>query len=600
MAKKKAAELPVWNLNELYRGIKDPRIAKDLQHAVKEAEAFAKRYRGRLTRHAVSAERLKRVLEEYERLLQRAALPSSYAHLLFAESSSDERRGGLVQQADAGYAEFLNHLVFFDLELLTLPVAQLRKLSRAKALYPYNNYLQRLLAGKPHRLAEREEQLLNQKQLTSSAAFSRLFDEELSAKRLKVKGLKGARGMSLDRVLTLLHDHRRPVRKAAAESISAGLHGDLRRMAFIYSAIIQDWDIDRRERSFAEVEDPRHLSNQIDGASVETMTEVIAANFKIVSRYYRVKAKALKLKELYDYDRYAPVGKDRRYPFSWAQEQVLSAFSRFSEEYAALAREFFDKRWIDAAPRPGKRGGAFCSYLTPDRHPYVCLSYHGTLRDVFTLAHELGHGVHALLMRPQGYLAFDVPLTMAETASVFSEMLLFDHLRETLDTPDARFSLYAGTLENIFATVFRQAAMYRFEQDAHRERAHHGGLTTAGLNALWRKHSEAVYGPAIKITPGHDSWWSYIPHFVHTPFYVYAYAFGELLSLALYARFRQSGEKFVQEYLGVLSAGATRSPQDLLKPLGINLADRRFWEGGVKIISNMVDDLSSVSGRSKA
>jgi oligoendopeptidase F len=363
-------------------------------------------------------------------------------------------------------------------------------------------------------------------------------------------------------------------------------------LTYITNILLEDKGIDDRLRRFPTPEAGRHLGNEIDQQTVDTMAEVVVQNYGLVQEFYGFKKQVLGLRRLYDYDRYAPVTRSHvKFSFDQAREMILTAFRAFSPVVGDAAAEFFHRRWIDAPPRYGKTGGAFCHYVTPDVHPYVFMNYTGDARSVLTLAHELGHGVHAYLARRQTYLNFSWPLTIAETASVFGEMVVFENLKDALPSRQEKFALHFGKIEEIFATVFRQISLYRFEQDLHRDRRERGELPVEAINALWRRRQEEMFGRSVTLTPDYDIWWSYIPHFVHTPFYVYAYAFGELLTLSLYARYRREGRPFVDRYLEMLAAGGSKSPRELLEPMGVDLTRRDFWQGGMEIIRQMIKEV---------
>jgi oligoendopeptidase F len=473
----------------------------------------------------------------------------------------------------------------------------LKVLAQAVELSRFRNFLLKLISSKPHRLSEREEQILQEKQMTGASAFTRLFDEEFAAKRYLLRGQVLTEAQILDK----LHDPNRKVRKEAAEGFTKGLKEESRRLTFIFNTILQDKSIDDRLAKFSSPEASRHLANQISQKAVDAMVGEVSRSTALVARYYKLKSRLLKVGKLFDYDRYAPVGRDSNTDISFDQARaiVTEASTKFSPVYADIVDQFFRKRWIHAAPTPGKISGAFCSFATADTHPFVLVNYSGTLKEVLTLAHELGHAVHAYLMREKGYINFGVPLTIAETASVFGEMLVFDHLRTEIKNPKQLLSLYCSKIEGVFATVFRQVSMHRFEQSAHAARRSHGELSAEQFSKLWRQHQEEMFEGAVTLTPGYNNWWSYIPHFLHTPFYVYAYAFGELLTVSLYSQYQDAlhkGEesKFVARYLEMLSLGDSKSPAELVRPFGISLENAQFWRGGIKIIEGLLSELEEL------
>lgn len=584
--------LPEWNLTDLYRSFDDNAIERDIARAAAAARRFKSRYRGKLARVVTSGKVLAKIVGEYEAIHEALGVPGSYAYLRYAEAPADQARGSFLQAVTGRSVEVTQDLLFFELELGGLPASRLRVFVRSREMVRFRHYVEKLLRVKPHRLTEPEERLLEERNLTGRQAFNRLFDQEHAEMRYRVTLDRKSRLLSGTEVLEYLHSADRAARRAAAQGLTAGLQSQARINTFIFNTLYEDKRIEDKYRRFPEPETGRHLSNEMSAAMVDTMADVVRQSYHLVQRYYRLKSKVLGVRPLYDYDRYAPLTKrgGRVFSFAEAREIVLISFERFAPGYRRLAERFFEAGWIDAADRPGKRGGAFCHPVTPSRHPYVFMNFAGTLRDVLTLAHELGHAIHFVLMAPQGYLNTDVPLTIAETASVFSEMLVFEHLKGELPAADV-FPLLAGKIENIFSTVYRQIAMYSFEQDLHRARREGREVPTERINSLWRKRQVEMFGRAVELTPGYDLWWSYIPHFIHSPFYVYAYAFGELLTLALYERYKQGQPDFVERYLELLGAGAAMSPEESVAPLGIDLSKRSFWQGGIAVIERMVQEV---------
>ena len=589
---KSSEKLPTWNLKDLYSSIQDPKIKQNLHACQKQAALFEKKYRGKLK---VNASSVLKALKDYEAIQQEMVKPALYANLLFAESCTPKGRGAFLQYTRSEYVHINQHLMFFELEILKFSDKDLRKLVKDPTLKGYSHYLESLLNSKPHRLSEDAEKIFSDKNLTGSNAFIRLFDEELAGKKFIFGRGKKQLEVSETEVLSKLYSPHREERAEAAGSLTRGLKEESHRLTYIFNTLAEDKAIEDRYRNFPDPESSRHLANEIDRPMVDAMAEAVTSQYSLVQEFYGFKKKVLGFKELYDYDRYAPVDLKREsIPFSVARDMVLESFYGFSKEYGDIASKFFSKGWVDAAHREGKRGGAFCSFVTPDLHPYVFMNYTGSMREVFTLAHELGHAIHAYQMREQTVLNFDTPLTIAETASVFAEMLLFDHLRTTMKDKNALFALYIGKIESVFATVFRQISMYKFEQDVHGARQEKGELSTPEINALWRRRQVEMFGKSVTLTEGYDYWWSYIPHFVHTPFYVYAYAFGELLTLALYAQYKKEGKAFIPKYMDLLRTGGSKTPSELFKPLGINLHGKQFWKGGVGMIESMVKEVKTL------
>lgn len=590
MATSKA--LPEWDLSDLFKSADDPGVDRAVSGVKRRARAFDKRYRGKIARIASSPSRFKAMLVEYEQLWELAYRPLTFASLRYSEASTDQKRGAFSQRIQSAIVSATTPLVFFELELAALPQSKLKQLIKHAGLKGYSNYLKKLLRQKRHQLSEPEEKLLKDKSLTGRSAFLRLYTEERSAAKYNLTTAGKTRELSESELLKELYSPRRAVRKAAAAAMSAGLAGESRRMTFVFNTLLQDKKINDGYRKFKTPEDSRHLANETEKAVVDTLARAVSDRYSVVQRYYQFKRRALRLKKLYDYDRYAPFGSaTKAVPFKTARDWILDSFESFSPDYAAIAKEFFDKSWIDAPLRPGKRGGAFCSMGTPGTHPYVFMNYTGTMRDVFTLAHELGHGVHGYLMREQTMLGCDSPLTICETASVFAEMLLFEYLKTELADKRALFGLYTQKIEDIFATAFRQISMHRFEQDVHTAGREQGELSTEAINAIWRNRQREMFGRSVELTAGYDYWWMYIPHFLNTPFYVYAYAFGELMTLSLFSLYRSGQPGFVPRFMNFMASGSTRSPAELVRPFKVNLKKQEFWDGGVGIIDQMVKEV---------
>ncbi len=600
----KPLSLPAWDLSDLFSSISDPKIEATLTTCKTQAERFQKSYKGRIASLAKQPAKLKNVIRTYERLVEEYAKPQIYAALVHAADSLKPENGAFLQKVDVKSLEISRYFLFFELELGALPDKTLVNLIKAKELANYSHYLSRIRDYKPHRLDEAREQLLSDLSVSSSGAFTRLHEEELSRFKYASPTSKSKTPtLSQEDVLHGLHSADRKIRKAAADSMTTGLKEQAHRMTFITNTLLQHKRTLDRYRNYASPEAAQHLSNETDQATVDAMSEAITKQYGMVATYYRFKKQLLKLPELCDYDRYAPLPQSHTsFTFEQAKKIVLDAFNRFSPSFADHAREFFDKKWIDAGVRSGKRGGAFCMFNTTDLHPYVLVNYKGGIDDVTTLAHELGHAVHACLARKQSYLNFDMPLTFAETASVFGEMLVFDALREKITDPKEKISLYLQKIEETFSTVFRQTAMYRFEQDLHALGQEKGELTTEEINARWLVRQREMFGNSVNMRDEYGYWWEYIGHFIHTPFYVYSYAFGEILTLSLFARYRKEGASFVKKYHELFSAGGSKTPTDFLKPFGIDLRDPSFWEQGLAYIDELITEamtLAKTSGSKK-
>jgi oligoendopeptidase F len=453
---------------------------------------------------------------------------------------------------------------------------------------PYRHFLQVTRAFAGHDLSEPEERILEEKANTSGRAFSRLFQESTANATYTLEVEGETRTMNQSELLALLHDPDRELRRRAAESFTTGLREQNRLLTFIFNTLLQDKAVEDRLRRYAEPEESRHHSNDLDAETVETVMGTCAESYGLVARYYRLKREILGYDTLTHYDRYAPLFDTKEeVGFPEARETVLRSFEEFSPAMRSAAEEFFEREWIDAEPRPGKQGGAFCSSVTPDLHPYVLMNYMDRLDDVMTLAHELGHGIHFSLARGQSYLNFSSTLPLAELASTFAEMLVFEKLQAEAELKD-RLALYAGKIEGAFATIFRQAAMFRFEQRLHRARREQGELPSETIGEIWQDEVQKMFGDSVELGEEHRLWWSYIPHFIGSPFYVYAYSFGELLVFALYQMYKEEGGAFPERYLDLLRQGGSKSPQELMAQMGIDLRSRAFWRGGMKALDDLV------------
>lgn len=590
--------LPRWDLRDLFTGPDDSRVGASLKEALVQATAFAARYRDRVS--TLEAAALATALHEYETILNEASKAPIFAGLQHAVDSENQRHGALLAFTEKEYGEIGKTLVFFGLDIAKLPEERLDALAADPALATYRNYLVQAKVSRPHLLTEELERLITDKDRNGVGTLVRFLDEELASMAVAVELDGKTEELTEATALDLLHDHDRAKRQAAAKGFTAALHDETRRLALVANALIDDKAVEDGYRHYPEPETARHLANQTNRAEVDALIGAVTESYGIVADYYRFKREVMGLDVLYDYDRYAPVGEPRA-AIAWADAQttVLDAYRRFSPTMADLAADFFKRGWIDAGPRKGKRGGAFCQYGTPDLHPYVMLNYTGRVDDVMTMAHELGHAVNARLMSHETPLNFGNPLTLAETASVFGEMLVFEDLKAKLDERD-RLALIMGKIESVFATVHRQTAMFLFERDIHAARRAEGELAPERFDAMWRARQEEMFGGSVTLTDDYNRWWLYITHFWHSPFYVYSYAFGELLTLALYGKYRQEGAAFIPQYLAFLSVGSSKSPQDLTAPLGINLADPAFWRQGTRMIAEMAAEAKALHGKLQA
>lgn len=510
--------------------------------------------------------------------------------LSFSTDTSDPARGAAVAHSQQRSTEINTSLIFFDLEWAAADDAHVASIIDDPQLDFCRHHLEQVRLERPHLLSEPEETVLADKAQVGAAAWVRLFDELTSAIEVDVPEGHGGAGVSLMHALSLLSHPDRNVRKQAADGVTAGLEPGLRTRAYVFNTLLLDKSITDRQRGYDTWISSRNLANEASDESVNALIEAVVDNYDLPQRWYKLKAQVLGIDKLADYDRMASVAETQQ-DFDWDQgvSIVRDAYASFSPELADVAGRFIDERWIDAPVRPGKRGGAFAAPVTPSHHPYVFLNWTGTSRDVATLAHELGHGLHFQLAREQGIFHQSTPLTVAETASVFGETVTSNRLLATIDDPGERFALLASTLEDSIATVFRQVAMNRFEDSCHTARRTEGELSVERFGELWAVSQNDMLGDSVEVTEGYRSWWSYVPHFMGTPGYVYAYAYGQLLALSVYARYIEEGDAFVPAYLDLLRAGGSRSPEELGKIVGCDLTDPDFWANGIKIVAGQLD-----------
>ncbi len=591
------AESIAWDLSDLYAGHNDPQLSLDMASAATRAKQFADSYRGKINVAGGPApELIAAATREIESIFEAIGKAGVFAELLHAADLATAHNGALVAWAREASSAVRQDLIFFDLEWIAVEETLAQSIIDHPSCRPYRHYLASIRRYRPHVLSEAEERVLEDKANTGGRAFSRLFDEIFASMKFSVRLDGNERSLNESEVLALLYEPQREVRRIAAAAMTKGLRDNEILLGFIFNVLVQDHAVDDRQRHYANPMDARHLANEISGATVEALMTASEARHDLVQRYYRLKRRLLGLDVLYDYDRYVPLAADTTVT-TWSQcrETVLGAYAAFSPEMSDIAAKFFDQRWIDAAPRDGKRGGAFSSSTVPSAHPYVLVNYTGRVHDVMTVAHELGHGVHQYLSRPQGYLQADTPLTTAETASVFGEMLVFDHLRQSLTDPKARLALLCSKIEDTIGTVFRQIGLTRFEQRLHQARRTQGELSREAIGDIWQSVNTALYGDAVILTDDYRWWWAYIPHFIHSPFYCYAYGFGELLVLSLYQQYRREGASFVPKYLKLLAAGGSDTPENLLRPLGMNIADPLFWQQGLEPFRAMVEEAETLA-----
>ncbi|MGH6716414.1 MAG: M3 family oligoendopeptidase [Bradyrhizobium sp.] len=591
----KIGRLPEWDLSDLYAGIDAPEVARDLDRMAADCVAFEADYKGKLAEQAGREDGgawLAQAVRRYEAIDDLAGRLASYAGLVHAGDSIDPAISKFYGDVSERLTSASTHLLFFPLELNRIDDAVIERAMRAEALGHYRPWIEDLRKDKPYQLEDRIEQLFHEKSQSGFTAWNRLFDQTISALRFKVAGKE----LAIEPTLNLLQDRDGMKRKMAADALARTFKASERTFALVTNTLAKDKEISDRWRGFQDVADARHLDNRVEREVVEALVAAVRAAYpKLSHRYYRLKAGWFRKKKLPHWDRNAPLPFAATGTIAWpeAKTTVLTAYHGFSPRMAEIAERFFADRWIDAPVRPGKAPGAFSHPTTPSAHPYVLMNYQGKPRDVMTLAHELGHGVHQVLAAKNGALMAPTPLTLAETASVFGEMLTFRRLLSETRSSKQRQALLAGKVEDMINTVVRQVAFYTFERLVHTERKS-GELTAERIGQIWLSVQGESLGPAIEIKPGYESFWMYIPHFIHSPFYVYAYAFGDCLVNSLYAVYQRASEGFAERYLAMLSAGGTKHYSELLKPFGLDARDPKFWGGGLSVISGMIDELEAM------
>jgi oligoendopeptidase F len=592
-----SADGVTWNLNDLYAGVDDPAITRDLEEAQRRAQAFEAAYRGKIdTAGGPAPELLLAALTELESLFEQMDRPAIYAGLVHAAKSDEARHGALLARTRETRTAINKHLIFFDLEWVKLPDETVAALLPRPELAKYRHYLDHKRVFRPHVLSEPEEKILDEKAVTGRAAFVRLFDETTASMTFPFESDGRRELLNQSQILAKLYEPDRAVRKAAAAGLTGGLKENARLLTYLFNTLVLDHQSDCNLRKYPTPMAPRHLANEISDPVVDALMTATERHHGTVQRYYRLKGRLLRLEPLYDYDRYAALFPDLpKCDWATARRIVQESYAAFSPRAGTVIEEFFTRNWIDAELRTGKRGGAFSSSTVPSVHPYILMNFTDKLRDVMTLAHELGHGLHQYLSRPVGYLQCDTPLTTAETASVFGEMLTFQRLQVMFPEPRIRLALLCGKIEDGFATAFRQIVLTRFEQSVYQARRERGELATEQINELWMAANRPMHGDAVVLTEDYGWWWMYIGHFIHVPFYCYAYAFGELLVLALVQKYRQEGAAFVPRYLDLLAAGASDRPPVLLAKLGVDITDPNFWELGLRLLADMVAEAEALA-----
>lgn len=591
----KAAKLPEWNLTDLYPALDAPEVTRDLDKLDADCVAFEAAYKGKIAEQVArpdGGEWLAEAIRSYEAIDDLAGRLASYAGLAHAGNTVDAAISKFYGDVSERITAASTHLLFFALELNRVDDDVIERAMAAPALNHYRPWIEDLRKDKPYQLEDRVEQLFHEKSVSGYAAWNRQFDQTISALRFKV----GGKELAIEPTLTLLQDRAPAKRKAAAQALAKTFKANERTFALITNTLAKDKEISDRWRGFQDIADARHLANRVEREVVDALVASVRAAYPRLShRYYKMKARWFKKKSLPFWDRNAPLPFAAKSQIGWsdAKSTILKAYGDFSPQMANIAERFFTDRWIDAPVRPGKAPGAFSHPTTPSAHPYVLMNYQGKPRDVMTLAHELGHGVHQVLAAKNGALMAPTPLTLAETASVFGEMLTFKRLLAQTKNAKERQALLAGKVEDMINTVVRQIAFYSFERAIHTERRN-GELTAQRIGEIWLSVQGESLGPAIEIKPGYETYWMYIPHFIHSPFYVYAYAFGDCLVNSLYAVYENASEGFADRYLAMLSAGGTKHYSELLQPFGLDAKDPKFWDSGLSVIESLIAELEAM------
>jgi oligoendopeptidase F len=580
-----------WDLGDLYASPTDPAVEADLARSLESAKAFEAKYKGKVA--TLDPQPFAAMMRELEQNEEQAAKPEVYAYLLHSQNTQDPAAGRVLARVREAAAERGSHGVFFSLELAQTSDEQAAKLYAHPESARYKHTVEEARKFRPHQLSEPEERVLTDFSPVGNSAWTRLFEELCAVIRVPLDD----RDLALEEALTMLREPDRELRRRVSHAITGALNHDIRTRGYIFNVILQEKAIDDRLRHFPAWISSRNLANETSDEAVQALVEAVTGRYDVCVRYYRVKKRLLGVGDLHEWDRYAPIGQVSR-DLSWedAKELVLGSYMRFSTRAGALVEDFFKHRWIDAPVVPGKAGGAYCMPVTPHHHPYVMLNFTGKLRDALTLAHELGHGLHDRLASKQHIFDFHPPLTLAETASVFGEALTFDRIMAEESDPKIRLAMLCSQVEDAFSTVFRQVAFNRYEDAVHTARRSEGELSVEQLGEIYQSKLQPMFGDALTLTDEHKVWWSYVGHFMHTPGYVYAYAFGNLLALSVYHRYLERGPEFVEDYLAFLAAGGSTRPDELVRRLDMDITDPGFWDAGLKILDGMVAEVERLAG----
>jgi oligoendopeptidase F len=583
------AEGVAWDLSDLYESSDDPRLEADIEESEAAATAFRERYYGQVA--ALSAAELADAISERERIEEVLTRVGYFAHLHFATDMADPARGALVARITEKGAVLDTQLLFFGLEIAEIEDDRAATLLEAPELAHWHHWITSLRKFRPHLLSEPEEKIVTEKSVSGVSAWGRLYEELLGALRVELDGAE----ISFEEAMSKLYSADRGVRRTAAESVTQALESGLRTRTFVFNTVLLDKSIDDRLRGYPSWISARNLRNDTTDEAVQALIDAAVSRYDVVQRYYTLKAKLVGLDRLTYYDRFAPIGEDpSKVPWEDARDIVVEAYADFAQEAGDVAERFFEERWIDAPVRENKRTGAFCATAVPGVHPYILMNFTGDRRSILTLAHELGHGLHGWLAQPLGLFNADTPLTTAETASVFGEALTFKRLLALEENPTRRLNLLAGRIEDSIATVFRQIAMNRFEDAVHTERRAQGELSTERIEELWLDSQVKLFGDSVDVD-GYGTWWSYVPHFLSTPGYVYAYAYGFLFALAIFRRYELEGDAMVEPYFDVLRAGGSRPPEELAKIVGLDLTDSSIWKSGIDALADELDEAEALA-----
>lgn len=588
-----------WDLSTLYLSLKDPQIEKDKKKVKVLIQAFAKKYKGRIGSKNVTSSLLSVAIKDYETLLNMLHKIELYAHLLSAVDSNDSKIKLFKQETEEFQTALSSELIWFDLEVKEIDETTYKKLLKDKNLQVYAYYLNKKRSFKPYTLSEKEELILNKKSQVGESAFVRFFDEKTAYLRfpLKVKGKEKI--VTLSEIINYVsHDPDRNLRQQASESFTKVLSENQHFYTFVLNTLLLDSKVSDEIRGFKYPQQATFLSYDVTPEMVASMVKAVTKSTKVVSQYYNTKRKVQKLTKLTEIDRYSPLFADGGQKYSWKQskDMILKSLATADPKMSEVANTFFEKKWIDAALRPYKANGAFCSYGTPDTHPYILSNFTGDLKDVITMAHELGHGIHAVLSHKNNSLLLSYPSTAtAEIASIFAESITFDLLLETIKDKRAKLSYLANKIEGMFATIFRQVAFYLFETDLHNHRRTKGELSSEDINGYYQKNLQHMFGSSLTLSNNHAFWWEYVSHFYHYNFYVFTYAFGELLSLSLYEKYKKDGAGFMKDYIKSLEAGGSKSPADITKMMGADISNPGFWNNGLNLLQKYVAEFESLS-----